>query len=680
MYSKSLNRSADCQAIAMETGNHLNGASPKSQKSRGNFLMIFLFAAVLCGCLGCKKDEIQVNNEEPDVLSTEAVIFLDNLDTEEIDLNEIILPDGENLLDFMFEYAPDFFDSYPFPIEGEKFQLKSKRSATETEKLKNTLIGAIQLWARGLAHDPNHTKMLNDGKEPKQLYGLGYSYGSRQYDKRQAPPSTDATCKEAIYGLDCSGLVLVAAWGANLSLANGNANSLRDKTTWEKALKAKGNGYEKILVKTYTSKEIKVSELEAGDVMYFLNGSTATHIGIVSNQKGALKLFQSNGTPNPLKDKEGKILTDCSHNYSEKRGPRAISLTEPMTWKVNGKNCFTDWGVLRLVVEVLPDISISNITSNSATATVTFDAKKMKNVNRDKGTPMTVNYRVRTPGGIWFDGDSSAKFEESKNTYTFNVTDLKSKTNYEIYAEIRFVKDGKNYYVEGDKTKTKFTTLSESAISISISNIKTSSATANVTFNPSTIGLQPSENIILVGVCYSEYSTPTVTSGMTNYANYNSSTSYTFNLSGLSPKTKYFARGFVKTKNSETNTENWIYGNVTDFTTEEEEEEQDNGLAGTKWSCYAYGFNPDDNCYLQGASGYMLFTATNADFYNGNGTGGYELTLSGTYIYAGTKLDINFGDVTFNGNVIGTQLQGKGQHILSATEIHKFSWNGTKQQ
>jgi hypothetical protein len=287
-----------------------------------------------------------------DILSPEAVEFFDNQPTEEISLNDIILPNGENLLDFMWESNPEFFDSYPFPIDAPKKLRQSKsgiEKANNTLMLKNTLIGAIQLWARGLAHNPNHTQMLNDGKEPKQLYGLGYSYGSRQYDVRQKPPQ--GTCTEQIYGLDCSGFLWRAALGGGLKLAYENAvwaDDLRKTETWEKSLKEKGKEYEEIQVKTYTSKEIDVSKLEAGDIIYFMVDNVAKHIGIVSNQKGvgALKLFQSNGTPNPLNGK------DCSHNYSENRGTRAISLLNPMTWKdKKGNPIFTDWGIVRLIVD-----------------------------------------------------------------------------------------------------------------------------------------------------------------------------------------------------------------------------------------------------------------------------------------------------------------------------------------
>ena len=104
-------------------------------------------------------------------------------------------------------------------------------------------------------------------------------------------------------------------------------------------------------------------------------------------------------------------------------------------------------------------------------------------------------------------------------------------------------------------------TAENSLPTISISNIAPYSATANVKINPSAMNLQPSETIHLVGVCYSESNSMPTISDKANYANYNSSlTSYNVGLSGLSPDTKYFVRGFVKTS-----TNNYIYGNVTSF-------------------------------------------------------------------------------------------------------------------
>ena len=208
---------------------------------------------------------------------------------------------------------------------------------------------------------------------------------------------------------------------------------------------------------------------------------------------------------------------------------------------------------------------------------------------------------------------------------------------------------------------------------VSISNIKSTTAIATVIINPTEI-LKLYPNAVQVGITMS--TSPTFSTYQYGNDNFSSTKStYQFNCPELLPATTYYIYGWVKYGN------NYLEGrpeNTTSFKTLPKDSTSNNGLAGTRWSCYAYGFNVADACYLQGASGYMQFTTTRAEFYNGNGSGGYNLELSGTYILFGTKLDINFGDVIFDGNVIGTQLQGAGKHYVTGG-THNFRWNGTKQ-
>lgn len=126
-------------------------------------------------------------------------------------------------------------------------------------------------------------------------------------------------------------------------------------------------------------------------------------------------------------------------------------------------------GNMYLVSEEKPPlISISNITSTSATATVTIDPAKIRDGNTDKGTPVSVCYCISTDknfgSGTWSNGAETA-FNLSQDIYTFNnITfnnqPLTPEKTYYIYGWVKFNKNGINTYDEGDRNYN-FTTLKE---------------------------------------------------------------------------------------------------------------------------------------------------------------------------------------------------------------------------
>ena len=300
------------------------------------FLCIFLF-------ITCKEDTDNKSDEEvyPEEMPIEAVNYLDGLPSEDVDINKIILPNGEYLLDFLSVYAPDFLAEFPNKANGEKSFLKDggEPLVIGPQALKNTLIAEMQYWAHYFVNDNNFTDMLNDGKTPKQLSGLAYSYGSRVWNERKKPPH--GACKDEVYGLDCSGLVLNCAWRTSpkLNLSDCNVAQLSDTIKWLNALKQLGKGYDKIRVREYTNQTIQFSELESGDmVFYYFGGNSPTHMGIVSkNDAGTKRIFQSNGTSGD---------NNCAGNYAANRGPRHISI-DPL--KFDGA---TRWKALRFEVDI----------------------------------------------------------------------------------------------------------------------------------------------------------------------------------------------------------------------------------------------------------------------------------------------------------------------------------------
>jgi hypothetical protein len=317
-----------------------------------------------------------------------------------------------------------------------------------------------------------------------------------------------------------------------------------------------------------------------------------------------------------------------------------------------------------------PIITISNISSTVALATIVIDPFTIGLQPSESIVHVGVCYSESNQSPTVISGKKvEMSYFSSSTSYDLGMSDLSPETKYFARG---YIETSLGNYIYGDVTN--FTTTQIIKPTTSISNITSTTASANIVIDPYGLGLQAFENIVLVGACYSESNqNPTITSGKAVYKSYNaSSTNYDVELSDLSPETKYYVRGYVKTS-----TGNHIYGDVTNFTTEKAE--PNTGLSGTKWSCYAYGFDPADDCYLQGLSGYLLFTSdTHVECYNRDGIN-YNLELSGTYTLTGTNLNLNFGDVIFTGTISNNSMQGSGKHYVGDNEIHHFKWNGTKQ-
>jgi len=237
---------------------------------------------------------------------------------------------------------------------------------------------------------------------------------------------------------------------------------------------------------------------------------------------------------------------------------------------------------------------------------------------------------------------------------SFNSTTL---VKYDSYYKSNLI-----FYPNTDKGKHMRLVENENlpSIDISISNYTSASALVNVTINPSAMGLQPSETISLIGVCYSKSPNPT-TSGQAVYQSYNSSTSYDITLPNLSSGSKYYTRGYVRTSSGRD-----IYSDEINFTT-------DQGLSGTTWKCTMYDFNTSD-CYLNGAVGYMSFTDDRHVTFSASNAG------EGTYTFTGTQLKINLGtSEEYIGTLINPQkIFGNGKHF-TGNETHTFKWEGIKQ-
>gem|GEM_PF-4183906 len=326
-----------------------NEASLKSQMSRVNYVKLALLFTMFCiAFTSCKKnDDLDNIYEGLDAPPIELIEILDNQPTVDISLNDIILPDGQKVIDFLMEYAPDYLDTFPFPINyinTPKFRSSQQESDDEPYYLKSVLLCGMQLWAWAFCcNDESWAEMCNDGENPKQLFGLGYCFGNYKSDgtiggkKEYWVRRPSVGCKDTkIYGLDCSGLVYHCAINTGLNVGCLQAYQQAETSYWKTALNQKGGNYSKIKVVSYNQSEMSVQNIQAGDIMYFKNGSNIGHIGIVVNLNGNIMLLQSNGDPK-----------DCTGLCNANRGPRCIDLRDPIDkWHQYGS-----YGIIRLIVD-----------------------------------------------------------------------------------------------------------------------------------------------------------------------------------------------------------------------------------------------------------------------------------------------------------------------------------------
>ena len=283
---------------------------------------------LVCGLalvMGCAEDKKSLDPtqpaELPDQLSDQAVAVLDTSRRANLKLEELLLPNGQNLKAYLRAK-----DSSVFHLR------RTNTQAFDPLDRKTYLIGVMLYQAWWLTQDRIYPAGPNPN-EPLQTSGLGYVYGSKQILERKSTRELRrGTCEERLFGIDCSGFVSLAAGyqGAVRGLPDG-ANNQSDAGVWETALKSSYPELRDVKVKAMTEAECPPKDLEAGDLVFFKRiGSTAyTHNGIIgTGNNSVLAVLNSYGNPSE----------DCAHNYNYfattptyarpliKKGPTQIAL------------------------------------------------------------------------------------------------------------------------------------------------------------------------------------------------------------------------------------------------------------------------------------------------------------------------------------------------------------------
>lgn len=330
-----------------------------------------------------------------DVIDDELMTVFETIPSSNYKLENLVLPDGELVVDFLRKNNPAFLDK----------QLKGGRQAAlgpqESKKmlLSQMTTVAYKLCDRSIKHTRGSTFI-----EPEH-FGLAYSWGQRNYLTRAFPPASDAHCTMySVYGLDCSGFVYNVLKESNYDPGlpiDVDRIVKKDMSFWISLFK-KDADLAQVKVKDLGT--ISSSQLQPGDFVYWFDTKKLrkqsikdpSHIGVVLVDKSGQKaIFQSNG-------RNVSDVEVCKSNFeSTGRGCRQIPINQVAT-----TNYGTYAGVIRLVVDITGKWEMqlkcdwAAPTEIAAKLTIEFkmsendDAVTGKGSGYDyDGTPMTVEFK-----------------------------------------------------------------------------------------------------------------------------------------------------------------------------------------------------------------------------------------------------------------------------------------------
>ena len=223
-------------------------------------------------------------------------------------------------------------------------------------------------------------------------------------------------------------------------------------------------------------------------------------------------------------------------------------------------------------------------------------------------------------------GGSSCMLAPYNDGYTpaklIKISNLIAETEYYVRAYVQ-TSSGNFLYSSVKKIKT----LPDIKLNLSISNITQTSASCNITIN----GVA---EITDKGICWNTSGNPTINSNCINkgadFGNFSS------NISGLQPNTKYYVKGFVKTKDG-----NYIYSNEVLFTTLEEEQQGNLCTINGDWSGWQKG------SFTTSAPGFSQTTPID---------GGFGFVVENCKIQAGSY-QVEGMSMSFSGSMTGNNVK-----------------------
>ena len=409
--------------------------SMKTIKILGVIISI-LISLVRCS----EKDGIEPDPVSPDSsdveLTDEQAAYLESLEETFIPLEDIILDNGQDVRSFLEDNDPDFLQDYPSgrpkkTMAGSPFQQK--------------LLFLSRMYDMGnyLVDDDNHTYPSAGTNSPEQA-GLAYSWGSKDYDVRQVPPTASGCMDKKIYGLDCTGMLWAMTQGSKLTVVpkyNFFVQYINTAQKWTDAFKA-SEDYPDLGMEDRG--QLAPFLIRNGDIIFW-----ASHVGVYLSGS----IYQSNGTPN---------APGCKDNLSPRRGPRMIPLNEILTYglgpykvfrivhdhnftlKVEYKDNFACgfegqkyYDAVEMDIKVeMPEkiVTVSNIINKFPTiapssmefvsgCTVSCEAGEIGQINVISGTGKVTDYTDPADGYYRFEVTLTEKFLNTGYVVTLECTD-----------------------------------------------------------------------------------------------------------------------------------------------------------------------------------------------------------------------------------------------------------------
>ncbi len=284
-----------------------NPQNPLTMKTLRSLFIVVVGTLSFTHCSDSNNDAGQGPGDSPDVpLTDQQADFLAALPDTVIQLKDIILGDGQNVLDFLKANDPDFLKDYPYGRPG-------RTKALSPFQQQQLFFSRMYVMGYYLADDSQHTHPAAGDDSPAQV-GLAYSWGSKDYNIRQIPPTASGCMDKKIYGLDCTGMIWAMTQAARITVQpkyNFFVLNISDAQKWTDAFKANAD-YKDLEMKDMG--QLPQGKMRNGDILFW-----GSHVGVCLYGW----FYQSNGTSN---------APGCKNNLSPSRGPRMISIAEVLAY------------------------------------------------------------------------------------------------------------------------------------------------------------------------------------------------------------------------------------------------------------------------------------------------------------------------------------------------------------
>jgi hypothetical protein len=265
----------------------------------------------------CGTDQGKVEFELPD----EVVRYLDTLPLETVNIDNAILPNKKKL--------GEYRDELLRRGKGRDGTTLIFTTDKPEDQLSQLLVKFFTTAKDLVTDSSHHFPKGADDNEPEQN-GIGYNLGSRDISARKKMNS--ATCDLKVFALDCSGMLYQVFNKAGCKDMNIVAAEQSKIENLNKAIDGVITG-----VEARSKDKLAGADMITGDIVYWdkLDGSAASHIGIVLKDGSTLYVFQSNGS-----------ASECEGNLTDRRGPRTFKLDDVYWFSAKA-----NWKVLRYEVK-----------------------------------------------------------------------------------------------------------------------------------------------------------------------------------------------------------------------------------------------------------------------------------------------------------------------------------------